>query len=106
MQSIVDSIRDLFVRQYGDRIRRHLAQCLPMVKELDLIPAPMAYDIQARFVDRWRNGAGPSLAIAPAFHGTNVKNLSSIFKRGLLIPGKGNDLCVVNGAAHGCGIYA
>lgn len=42
----------------------------------------------------------------PAFHGTSNKNLPSIYKRGLLIPGVGNDLRVSHGSAHGLGIYA
>lgn len=102
----VSVIRDLFMREYGARIRRHLFECFPQAAKLDLILAPMAEDVQARFLDRWKNGDGPSINIVPAFHGTNVKNLGSIFSQGLLIPGQGNRLRVVNGAVHGRGIYA
>jgi hypothetical protein len=105
-QHFVDRIRDLFLRQHGARIQRHLFRSFPKATSIDLVLAPMACDVQARFLDRWRNKDGPSIDIAPAFHGTNAANLPSIFKRGLLIPGKGNHLTVVNGAAHGRGIYA
>merc|ERR1712228_109676 len=47
----------------------------------------------------------PSGELRPAFHGTNAANHSSIFERGLLIPGEGNELRVVHGAAHGKGVY-
>jgi len=40
-----------------------------------------------------------------AFHGTNPGNIESIKKSGLLVPGKNNNLPVVNGAAYGVGIY-
>merc|ERR550532_3262879 len=43
--------------------------------------------------------------IRPAFHGTNANNYNSIFQRGLLIPGHGNELQIIHGAAHGTGIY-
>lgn len=42
----------------------------------------------------------------PVFHGTATKNLPSIYKHGLLIPGCGNSLKVAHGSAHGLGIYA
>merc|ERR1740116_604551 len=41
----------------------------------------------------------------PAFHGTDAANHNSIVKRGLLIPGQGNELKVAHGAAHGKGVY-
>lgn len=40
-----------------------------------------------------------------AFHGTSCDNLSSIYSRGLLIPGSDNDVHVANGSAHGLGVY-
>jgi len=40
-----------------------------------------------------------------AFHGTNPANYGSIFERGLLIPGRGNELKIIHGAAHGEGVY-
>merc|ERR1712137_1141035 len=43
--------------------------------------------------------------ICPGFHGTHASNHQSIFARGLLVPGVGNELSVVHGAAFGRGIY-
>lgn len=43
--------------------------------------------------------------IYPGFHGTDASNHQSIFDRGLLIPGQGNELQVIHGAAHGQGVY-
>merc|ERR1719343_346652 len=43
--------------------------------------------------------------MVPVYHGTDPRNFASIFQRGLLIPGKDNDLRVVNGSAFGLGIY-
>jgi len=43
--------------------------------------------------------------LCPAFHGTAHRNHRLIFQDGLLIPGQGNNLEVVNGSAHGLGIY-
>lgn len=43
--------------------------------------------------------------LTPAFHGTRESNIPSILEQGLLIPGRGNKLRVVNGSAHGLGIY-
>merc|ERR1712113_903258 len=37
--------------------------------------------------------------------GTAAINLGSIYRQGLLIPGVNNNLQVVNGSAHGLGIY-
>jgi hypothetical protein len=51
------------------------------------------------------NLSTPSLKVAPALHGTSAANLDSIYQRGLLVPGQGNELQVVNGAAHGTGVY-
>jgi len=65
----------------------------------------MAPEVQSRFLEAWKNGDGPSINLLPAFHGTGIRNVPSIFARGLLIPGHGNTLRVVHGSAHGRGIY-
>merc|ERR1712039_939531 len=74
-------------------------------EDLELIPAPLAPEVQTSFLEVWKNDAGPTVALRPVFHGTNKKNLASIFERGFLVPGMGNGLKVVNGSAHGLGIY-
>jgi len=54
--------------------------------------------LQAKFLEP---GHFPVLC----YHGTNVENFPSIRERGLLVPGQGNELKVVNGSAFGKGIY-
>ncbi|EFC45442.1 predicted protein [Naegleria gruberi] len=39
------------------------------------------------------------------FHGTSPHNIESIIENGLLVPGKNNNLSVINGSALGVGIY-
>ena len=43
--------------------------------------------------------------LQPALHGTNESNLTSIYSRGLLIPGSDSGVKVANGSVHGVGIY-
>ena len=45
------------------------------------------------------------LTTGPGFHGTACGNFASIMQQGFLIPGKNNDLEVINGNAYGAGIY-
>lgn len=97
-------LRNIFLRQHGSCILRHLYKAFPL-NSLRLVEAPVSESIQLAFLEAWKNGAGPSLALRPAFHGTATRNLTSIFDRGLLIPGVGNKLRVEHGAAHGRGIY-
>mmetsp|Transcript_66907 Transcript_66907/g.189125 ORF Transcript_66907/g.189125 Transcript_66907/m.189125 type:complete len:446 (+) Transcript_66907:64-1401(+) len=47
----------------------------------------------------------PLAEIRPAFHGTNIANYDSIYQRGLLVPGQGNELTILHGAVHGSGVY-
>lgn len=61
--------------------------------------------MQQRFMETLENACSSSLKVCPAVHGTPARNFDSIFQRGLLVPGQGNELQVVNGAAHGTGIY-
>ncbi|CAE7328466.1 unnamed protein product [Symbiodinium sp. CCMP2456] len=69
-----------------------------------LKPAPVAQAVEDRFLSACDRAAEGELQ--PALHGTNESNLSSIYSRGLLIPGeKGNGVRVVNGSVHGVGIY-
>merc|ERR1712039_1146441 len=58
-----------------------------------------------RFLEACVGEGKASGRLTPAFHGTAQKNIGSILKQGLLIPGEGNSLPVVNGSAHGLGIY-
>lgn len=73
--------------------------------ELTLKPADLSLDVQLRFLKAWVQLGGTDASIRPVFHGTNPANIASIYERGLLIPGMGNDLQVAHGSAHGLGIY-
>lgn len=97
-------LRDIFLRQHGSCILRHLRTVFPHLS-LRLVEAPMAPEVQRRFLEVWKNGVGPSIDLRPAFHGTRLANMPSIFGRGLLIPGRGNSVKVAHGSAHGRGIY-
>jgi hypothetical protein len=67
---------------------------------------PLGKDPEERFM---RAYAATSVQPRLAFHGTDPKNLSSIYRRGLLVPGgtsnNGNGILVAHGSAHGRGIY-
>ncbi|CAE7946811.1 unnamed protein product [Symbiodinium sp. KB8] len=43
--------------------------------------------------------------LCPVFHGTDEANLSSIYAKGLLVPGGERGVRVAHGASHGNGIY-
>merc|ERR1712032_846892 len=57
---------------------------------------------QQRFMDGTQELEGE---LVPTYHGSRMENYGPICARGLLVPGRGNELRVVNGAAHGRGIY-
>eukprot|EP00913_Durusdinium_trenchii_P000319 g292.t1 len=77
--------------------------------------AQVGREVQQRFLEAMQGG----YPILPTFHGSNERtrrakkrhetgretNYRSILERGLLIPGRGNELRVANGSAHGLGIY-
>lgn len=69
---------------------------------MSLRPTPLATDVSDRFLDACKELPG---VVKPAFHGTNAANLESIYTLGLVIPGRGNEIKVANGTAHGRGIY-
>jgi len=58
------------------------------------------------FERRWAELKQTSRAVPIlCYHGTRRENLQSILKMGLVVPGQGNDVKVVNGSAYGLGIY-
>merc|ERR1712070_4436 len=71
---------------------------------IELNPAPLSTDVQSRFLEAFSENAGFD-RLLPGFHGTDASLHESIFNRGLLIPGRGNELRVLHGSAHGLGIY-
>lgn len=71
---------------------------------------PVSTVVQSRFIDALEQLIASTSTDAPeamvcfTLHGTRAP-LDSIFEKGLLIPGKGNSLKVINGSVHGLGIY-
>merc|ERR1712070_880742 len=65
-------------------------------------PMPLAMEVRDRFMEACANLPGQ---IKPAFHGTDAKNLDSICRLSLVVPGQGNHIRVANGSVHGRGIY-
>eukprot|EP00929_Paragymnodinium_shiwhaense_P013828 TRINITY_DN12167_c0_g3_i1.p1 TRINITY_DN12167_c0_g3~~TRINITY_DN12167_c0_g3_i1.p1 ORF type:complete len:625 (-),score=105.13 TRINITY_DN12167_c0_g3_i1:263-2137(-) len=109
MESVFESIRNIFLQENHALVRRHLLDgfSLEAPSNIKFHPAPVTSELKARFLATWSLGAGSqSHRLAPAFHGTATRNLKSIYARGLLIPGMGNEVRIANGAAHGRGIYA
>lgn len=92
-----------FLLQHGSALCKSLQFCYR--QRLHLSPAPLSPDVQKRFLDLCQGTSAVNGTLRPAFHGTAAKNISSILKRGLLIPGEQNDVKVANGSAHGLGIY-
>lgn len=101
-----ETLRKSFLKKYGKHIRENLGHIL---EDPHLIPAPLAPGVQQQFLTacssghKWTDELPCNLR--PAIHGTNAALFDSIFARGLLIPGQGNDLHVVHGSACGLGIY-
>lgn len=74
--------------------------------EVKIEPASLAPSVHQRFMGALQKGLhSKSTKIHAGFHGTDVRNHKSICDRGLLVPGQGNELRIVNGAAHGHGVY-
>jgi len=96
-----ERLRNAFLAVHEDQIRQGLESVFPGT--IKLKPAPLAAEVQNRFLASLRSA--PTVEMRPAFHGTDASNHGSIFKRGLLIPGDGNNLRVVHGSAHGRGVY-
>jgi len=93
-----------FLTEHRCRILKCLAGNEDRVSH-ELKPADLSLAVQLRFLKAWTQLGGPEASVRPVFHGTDPRNIASIFARGLLIPGLGNELRVVHGSAHGLGIY-
>jgi hypothetical protein len=96
-----DVQRHKFLKQHERLIRENISDCFS--GDLQLLAPPLSEDVKMRFMDGF--GHGRRRRWIPVLHGTDASNHGSIFERGLLIPGQGNELEVVHGAAHGRGIY-
>lgn len=99
-----DSVKEVFWLMHGRAIRSHLQHvyndhvCISDVR--------ISSSLQQSFCSLYKNSSIEKATLLPAFHGTNVANHKSIFEKGLLIPGHGNNILVAHGSAYGVGIYA
>lgn len=93
-------LRSAFDRSYD--LQRHASGSH---WHIDLSVAPVSLRVQQSFLAEWFRMPDAVDNFKLAFHGTSCANLSSIYSKGLLIPGKANNLQVKNGSAHGLGIY-
>jgi hypothetical protein len=97
-----EGFRKKFLADHGMEFCRGLQSCFRGPIQLE--PTPLWPDLKLKFLEAATGRLTGSLV--PAFHGTDAKNLSSIYKSGLVIPGQGNNMKVAHGSAHGLGIYA
>lgn len=95
-----EAMRNAFLSCHENGIYSGLGKVF--ARPIKLAWTPLHSAVQVRFM---KNLAKTGAVLRPAFHGTNFSNHSSIFHRGLLIPGENNELKVVHGAAHGRGVY-
>jgi len=101
-----EATRERFLRLHERIIRDNIAECFP--GQLRLLAPPVSDRVKALFMapyDLRGRLRGSKRRWIPVLHGTKASNHEAIFTRGLLIPGCGNELRIVNGAAHGRGIY-
>jgi hypothetical protein len=96
-----DEFQKSFLEEHGMQVCKHLHGHLHY--PIELKPTPLHSDVQKAFWDTCHGQLNGK--VVPAFHGTAEKNLDSIYRSGLLIPGRGNNLQVAHGSAHGLGIY-
>jgi len=96
-----DAWRQEFLMEHGKEACAGLQSCFQ--GPMQLRPTPLSETVKKSFFAAV--GGDLSGVVRPAYHGTDSKNLNSIYSKGLLIPGAGNDLRVLHGAAHGRGIY-
>lgn len=77
------------------------------ISSVRLSPTLLSHDVQFGFMSSLRElmEHEEDASVSWGFHGTDPANLQSIYERGLLIPGQGNDVKVVNGQVYGRGIY-
>lgn len=92
-------VQERIMQTHGAEIKNSLDQIFDGPVRLE--KAEVAKPVQQKFMEAMDSG----YPIIPTFHGSNAQNYSSILQRGLLIPGRNNELRVVNGSVHGKGIY-
>lgn len=87
-----EAMRNAFLSCHENGIYSGLGKVF--ARPIKLAWTPLHSAVQVRFM---KNLAKTGAVLRPAFHGTNFSNHSSIFHRGLLIPGENNELKVVHG---------
>jgi hypothetical protein len=96
-----EALRHEFLERHAATIKANLSA--KSNGPLKLRATPVSREVQNRFIEECADTRGGE--VVPAYHGSQAQNYDSICERGLLIPGRGNELAIVNGAAHGRGIY-
>mmetsp|Transcript_77475 Transcript_77475/g.239182 ORF Transcript_77475/g.239182 Transcript_77475/m.239182 type:complete len:513 (-) Transcript_77475:8-1546(-) len=95
-----EQFRWQFLKEHGTTFCSHMVASSGAVS---LRAAPLNLEVGEAFMRACQGELHGQLR--PAYHGTATRNLTSIYKIGLVIPGQGNDLKVANGSAYGLGIY-
>lgn len=95
------ALRRDFLSKHGEVLRMELSAVFDGPVELKA--APTAPHVVQRFMDSHRHAEAAQLV--PVYHGTNAANHSSIFSKGLLVPGYGSGIRSLHGLTHGEGIY-
>jgi len=90
-----------FLQQHGSAICRSLQSCFE--NGFHIKATPLSVGVGKSFQKACEGELQGDLC--PAWHGTDEKNLDSIYTQGLVVPGRGNSVRVANGSAYGLGIY-
>lgn len=93
----LEQLRQAFFNEHAATFCRSLRSCLG---PFSLQATPLSFEVGEVFRKECQGDP-----LRAAFHGTDSKNLGSIYEHGLVIPGEGNSVRVQNGSAHGLGVY-
>jgi len=96
-----EQLRKNIWKEHGAELRDNLSNCFQ--GHITIEPAPVSVAVQQRFLQGY--AAAPFADVVPTYHGSDAANYESICRRGLLIPGQGNELKVEHGNVHGRGVY-
>ena len=97
-----EKFRSGFFYTHGHQFLSQL-QRLYQVPGWRLRAAPVSESVRKSFLETFEEKKDKLIMV---FHGTDATLLRSIYHNGLLVPGKDNGVRVVNGTAHGRGVYA
>ncbi|CAJ1406470.1 unnamed protein product [Effrenium voratum] len=94
-----ERLRFDFLSRFGGEVCSVLA---PLYGDAVLRAAPVAQPLRQRFKEQVEKHKEKLQVV---LHGTNEKNLNSIYQKGLLVPSCDNNVKVLHGSSHGKGIY-